>query len=75
MYIKKFNSIIKVHDLVFIARKINAPENIVEMCKELSPAYLYTRYPDVIPIKNIKITAEKLLIYAEEILRWAEQKI
>ena len=30
--IKKFNELIKIHDLVFLARKLNAPEDIVNNC-------------------------------------------
>jgi len=38
-------------------------QEIIQECKQLSPAYTYTRYPDVTPIKNIKE------------LEWLEKKI
>ncbi|MBI2079533.1 HEPN domain-containing protein [Candidatus Micrarchaeota archaeon] len=45
IYIKKLNSLLKVHDLVQLARKINAPEKIIEVCKFLTSFYIETRYP------------------------------
>ena len=75
VFIKRFRKLIKVHDLVFIARKLNASQELIDKCKELSPAYLYTRYPDAIPVKNIDSITENLIFYAEEILKWAEESI
>ncbi|MCX5885859.1 MAG: HEPN domain-containing protein [Proteobacteria bacterium] len=75
VYIKKFNELIKIHDLVLIARKIDAPKEIRDRCKELTPAYLYTRYPDVVTISNIDEVATKLIDYAQEVVLWAEENL
>ena len=45
-YIEKSSELIKTHDLVFLARKINASQAIIENCKVLSALYVATRYPD-----------------------------
>lgn len=75
VYIKKFNKLLKVHDLVLLAKKVDAPEKIIEFCKELTPAYQYTRYPDVEMVNNPKTLVSKFLKFNEEILKWAKEKI
>lgn len=75
VYIKKFKNIIKVHDLVLLAKKIKAPLKIIEFCKELTPAYQYTRYPDVAPANNLETKAVKFVNSAKEILKWAKESI
>ena len=75
VYIKKFKELIKIHDLVLIARKIDAPKEIRDKCKELTPAYFYTRYPDVVTIANMDEVANKLIDYAQEVIVWVEENI
>ena len=75
IYIKEYKSIIKVHDLVLLAKKIKAPLKIIELCKELNPAYQYTRYPDVAPVNNLKEKATKFVNSVEEILKWTKENI
>ena len=45
----------KTHDLFLLSKKVGAPENIFSFSKELSPAYQYTRYPDIINMENLDI--------------------
>lgn len=73
LYIKKFKSLRKTHDLVLLARELKSPSEIVDLCKELSPAYTYTRYPDVTKIKDIKKVSKKLIEHAEEVLKWIKK--
>jgi len=75
LHIKKYKELLKVHDLVLLAKKVNAPKNIIEYCKKLSPAYQYTRYPDSIPIDNLHQIAYEFLNYTEEILKWVKKNI
>jgi len=75
VYIKRFKNLIKVHDLVLLARKLKAPIMIVELCKELSPAYQYTRYPDIIPVANLKEKSTKFVDSVKEILKWTKKNI
>lgn len=74
-YIKRFGSLKKTHDLVLLSRELNADNEIIEMCKELTPAYTYTRYPDAVEVSNIDEISEKLLKYAEEVLEWVKKKL
>ena len=73
--ILKENKIIKTHDLVFLADKVNLPSEFKEICKELTLIYLSVRYPDSAEIKNIKQKAEKYLNLVEEILQWTEKQV
>jgi len=74
-YIKKHGKLLKVHDLFLLAKKVDAPKEILEYCKKLGPAYQYTRYPDMPPIEELDKVAEKFIEYAKEILRWTKEKI
>ena len=59
LHIKKFRELFKTHDLVILARKLKAPKNIEDFCKELTLAYQYTRYPDVSEGENLENKAER----------------
>jgi len=40
------HGLIKTHDLVLLARILNnIPDNILQLCKDLTPVYIETRYP------------------------------
>src|SRR3989338_10412611 len=45
LYIKKFGKLWKTHDLVELARIVDAPKDIIEKCAEADPAYIAMRYP------------------------------
>ena len=75
VYIEKFKSLIKVHDLVLLAKKVEAPEKIIGFCREITPAYQYTRYPDAEINLEIEQKANKFVDYVEEILEWAKKRI
>ena len=75
LYIKKFKSLLRTHDLVILASKLNAPKQIIEYCKELTPAYSYTRYPDIPKVEDLELKISDLIKFAEEILRWVKKNI
>ena len=74
LYIKKFKKLIKTHDLVLLSRDLKAPEEIINFCKQLTPLYQFTRYPDVTPVENLNELSTKLINYTEEILKWVKKK-
>ena len=47
LYVKKYEELLKAHDLVLLARKVDAPEKIVILCSKINPCYVDTRYPDL----------------------------
>lgn len=73
--IKKTGEFKKIHDLILLGKGINLPENLLNYCKEITPAYTYSRYPDVVPIKDLKNTAKKLIEYSGEILKWVRSQL
>lgn len=60
------------HDLVRLARSVEAPANIVELVATLSAYYTTARYPETVVGLNEKF-AEELLAAATEVLAWAKQ--
>ena len=75
VYIKKFKTLLKTHDLVLLAKKLHAPEKIIGYCRDLNPAYSYTRYPDIPKLENLESKISDLIKFAEEILKWAKESI
>ena len=74
LYIKKHKNFIKIHDLVFLARKVNAPKEILVLCSKINPSYLDTRYPDLTKSYNQE-DAKEILNYAEKVLEWIEKNL
>jgi len=74
-YIKKFDKLIKTHDLVLLSKELNAPENIQKECKKLTLAYQYVRYPDIPTTENLKQESSNFLILTKEILKWVKESI
>jgi len=79
LYIKEKRKNIRTHNLVLLARELNAPEHIINNSAELTPDYLTTRYPDAsigAPFENYtKESAEKHLKMAKEVYQWTKQQI
>jgi len=76
VYIKKFNDLIKVHDLVFLGRKVGVSEEILKGCGYLSRAYIESRYPGDFETPSEKFSEEealKCIRIADEVLKWAKK--
>ena len=69
LQLKKFNKISKVHDLVFLGNEVGMPEKFVEYCKEMTGAYIYTRYPEMPEDVDIEKSAGKFIKWAEKVER------
>lgn len=69
----------KNHDLVSLARALQAPEAIMEEVRELNPEYFTTRYPDAavgIPADMYSAqSAQKHLDAARRVMRWARSRL
>mgnify|MGYP001564786151 CR=1 FL=1 len=75
LYIKRFDKLFKTHDLVALARKLKAPDEILVFCKKLNPAYQYTRYPDIIEVLDLDSKAEEFISYVMEVLEWVKKNL
>lgn len=71
--LKKFKKINKVHDLVTLGKNVGLPVKFLNYCKEITAAYIYTRYPDIPKIENLEVTAKDFINQAEEILEWTRR--
>ncbi len=77
--IKEFKELRKVHDLIFLAQKLNFPSEYIPLCAWLNKAYVQARYPedsDKIPANKFSPKdAEKAIEIATKILQWLEKKL
>ena len=72
-YIEKYGELIRVHDLVFLARKIDLPEELVHICDKLTRVYTEIRYPadNVIPAKKFSENSVKeFLKITKKVFQW-----
>lgn len=79
LFIHKFGEVPKVHDLVFLAKRLEIPEKLLRYCKKISPFYIETRYPDA---KGFRKTADftprecqEAIENCEEIIVWIKTQI
>jgi len=72
--IKKTGYFPRIHDIVELSRKAEAPLEIVELCALINPAYTATRYPDVASVFE-KGEVREILDSAREVLEWTKKKI
>ena len=79
MYLKKFNEIKKIHNLVILAKDLKLPKKLIDECDKVNPIYLDTRYPDASgDLPHKKYTQDKSqedMNAAEKILKWIRKKI
>ena len=74
VYLKKNNELIKTHELVFLAKKVGAPEEILNLCEALNPFFVQARYPDYEEDVNAE-EAEKIIEEATKVVKWAEMNL
>ena len=72
--IKKSGKLLKIHDLVKLGKNVGMPNNYLVKLKELTFAYIYSRYPDVPKEDEINEKSEKFILTAEEILKWSQKQ-
>lgn len=72
LFVSKFNRLWKVHDLKILAEKIGASKEILELCDDLNPAYIETRYP--LNVDYDGEMAKDALISARKVVKWVKEK-
>ncbi len=73
-YIKRFGELTKTHDLVFLANRLSAPPDIINHCRRINPAFIYTRYPDIGENVDLEAKAKEIVPLAEKVILWTEKK-
>ncbi|MDI6721389.1 MAG: HEPN domain-containing protein [Candidatus Aenigmarchaeota archaeon] len=74
LLIQKTSNFPKIHDLTRLAKLLDAPPKLIEMCAKINPAYTASRYPDSIKSYSKK-ECEKILDYTKEALKWAKENL
>lgn len=78
-YIATKRELIQTHNLVKLARTLQAPSSIMNASAELTPDYIGTRYPNAstgIPADHYtKKIAQKHLSFAKEVIRWVKKEM
>ncbi|KXB07675.1 hypothetical protein AKJ51_00585 [candidate division MSBL1 archaeon SCGC-AAA382A20] len=75
LIIEKEDKFPKIHDLVSLGRQVNVPNQLLEVCKKITPAYPYARYPDVIESPELEKKIKDFIARTREVLEWVEGKI
>lgn len=75
LLLKGNRKIIKVHDLVKLARELNLSEEILEDCERLSIVYVDSRYPDIGTKQYAKSETSIDIKIAERILKWIKKEL
>ena len=79
LFLKKNGTIPKVHDLVFLAKKLDLPEKLFQYCKQISPLYMPARYPDAPGFKKSSDYSfnecKDVVKKAEEIIIWIDKNL
>lgn len=77
MYLKR--ELPKTHNLVALARELDAPERVMEAARELAPDYVVTRYANAahgVPAEMYsERSAQEHLQYAGEVLEWTRKHL
>lgn len=77
-YIQLRNNLLKIHDVVKLAKEVQAPEEIVQKCSKINPVYIEVRYPegDELPSERVnKLEAKKIIGLTKEIPQWIEKNL
>jgi len=74
LHIKRAGYFPKIHDLTRLARLVNAPEDILSLCAEITSAYTATRYPDVAEEFD-REEVEDLIKNPERVIEWVKKDV
>jgi len=65
----------KIHDIVKLGKEVGVPDFLLDKAKELTQAYSYVRYPDVVKVSNLNKLAHDFIDYTRKLLKWVKQQI
>ena len=73
--IKGSGKLRKIHDLVELGKDAGMPEELLDEAKELTMAYIYSRYPDAQGKEDMEKKASEFIGYARRIVEWSEKNL
>jgi HEPN domain-containing protein len=74
LYISKKGKLRKTHELVELARDVDAPKELIAACASITPAYTATRYPDIADIYD-KEEVRALIKSSLEVIEWVKKNL
>ena len=67
---------IKIHDLVILAKKMKLQQDLIAACERVNPVYVEARYPDAAGFKRyFKDDAISDIKGADRVLKWLKKNI
>jgi len=79
LYLQTKGQFRKIHDLNFLGKELGLPEDLLQLCGELSRIYTETRYPDAdekIPAQKFSEKDARYFVdVARKILQWLNKKL
>lgn len=79
LFLLKFRETPSGHSLLFMAKKLNVPEEFMPIIKELNTEYLTTRYPDIAQGPPFELydknVASRYRGVAKKVIKWVKSKI
>ena len=76
LQIARFGKFDKIHDLILLAKSVEAPEAIINECRKINPFYVITRYADVEelfdeikPLELVK-SSKRVFLWVKEMLNY-----
>lgn len=74
LQIAKLGKFERTHDLVYLAKSINAPAEILRLCELIAPFYTVTRYPNAeVPFDKRKVSS--VVKTSREVVEWARRNL
>jgi HEPN domain-containing protein len=73
--ISRKRRLMKIHDLVRLGREVSMPDDMLDEAKELTMAYIYSRYPDAMGSGDMKARASEFIDCARRIVSWSEKSL
>jgi len=78
LYIREYQELRKIHDVVLLAKKLACPSEILHACVALSKIYIEARYPDAVQIPAKKFSASEAAECIQNsgvVLQWVTKKL
>ena len=73
--LKRGKKLEKIHDLILLGKSVRLPKRLLNYCKEITAAYIYTRYPGLPRSKDMQKNSKNFIRQTEEILRWIKKRL
>ena len=74
-HLKRGKKLEKIHDLILLGKSVRLPKRLLNYCKEITAAYIYTRYPGLPRSKDMQKNSKNFIRQTEEILRWIKKRL